>query len=80
MNHEWANFSFDKYKKCKYKLFINKELAYFFVTTLHGEEECIEILKEKAKLSPGRYNKYFLITKTIDGKTTLLHKGTIKRL
>jgi hypothetical protein len=47
---------------------------------LHGEEECIEILKEKAKLSSGRYNKYFLITKTIDGKTTLLHKGTIKRL
>jgi len=78
MNNDWANYSFGKYKKAKYKLYVNNQVAYSFVTTLRSEEECVDLLKKMAINAVSKYTKSFSITKTIEGDTTTLYIGSVK--
>ncbi len=73
-------FSFGKYPKTKYQLFINKILSYSFVTTIRSEDDSVRALKEIAMRSVGKYTRSYQITKTVDEKTTILLKGSIKGL
>lgn len=69
---------FDTYKKAKYRLIVNSCLVYFFVTTSRSENECIEILKEIVNATPIVSTKSYSITKTVDGVTTTIYKGSVR--
>jgi hypothetical protein len=71
-------YPFGKYKKAKYKLYVNGEVQYCFVTTIRAEEDCVDILKEMVSGSVRKYTKSFSITKTVDGNATTLFIGSIK--
>ena len=55
--------NFGKFKKAKYQLVIDTKVVYFFVTTIHSEEECIEKLKEEAKFHRTSMKRYYSINK-----------------
>lgn len=78
MSYEWANYPFGKYKKAKYKLYINNEVAYSFVTTIRDEENCINVLREMAENYISKYTKKFSITKTTDEGSKTIFTGSIK--
>mgnify|MGYP003658467649 CR=1 FL=1 len=71
---------FDTYKKAKYRLIINGNLSYFFVTTSRNENECIDILIEIVKSKQNFAWKGYLITKTTDEGTTTIYKGSVKSI
>lgn len=71
---------FGSYKKAKYRLIVNSNLAYYFVTTSRSEDECIEILKEMVNSTQSVNSRCYSITKTINGETTTIYKGSIKGL
>lgn len=66
--------------KSKYRLYINGQLSYFFVTTTRGEKECIEILKGIANDHQNVSSKAYYITKTTGGITAIIYKGRIAGL
>jgi transcription initiation factor TFIIIB Brf1 subunit/transcription initiation factor TFIIB len=78
MTNDWPSYPFGRYKKAKYKLYINKEVQYSFVTTIRSEEDCVEVLKEMAQRSISRSTKSFSITKTVDENTITLFRGLVK--
>ena len=78
MNNDWANYNFGKYQKAKYRLYVNNEIAYSFVTTIRSEEECVDLLKKMATNTVSRYTKSFSIKKTVDGNTITLFIGSVK--
>jgi len=65
--------NFGTFPKVKYNLYINRSLTYFFVTTTKPEEDCIAILRKKAKEHMCKM-KYVKISKQIDGKETFIFK------
>jgi len=65
-------------KKAKYQLTINNSIQYSFVTISKDEEECVEILKEKAENKVYKQSTCYFIKKIQDGVDYLLYKGTIK--
>lgn len=69
---------FDTYKKAKYRLIVNGNLSYFFVTTSRNETECIDILIEMVKSKQNFAWKGYLITKTTDEGTTTIYKGSVR--
>jgi len=71
---------FDTYKKAKYRLIVNSNLAYYFVTTSRSEDECIQILKEMVTSTQTVNSRSYTITKTTNGETTTIYKGSIKGL
>jgi competence transcription factor ComK len=71
---------FDTYKKAKYRLIVNSYSVYFFVTTSRSENECIEILKEIVTSTQTLNSRSYTITKTTNGETTTIYKGSIKGL
>ena len=78
MAENWERYPFGKYKKAKYKLYVNGEVQYCFVTTIRTEEDCVDILKEMVSGSMSKHSKSFSITKTVDGSSTTLLIGSIK--
>jgi hypothetical protein len=72
--------NFGKYKKAKYQLVIDTKVVYFFVTTIHSEEECIEILKEEAKFHRTSMKRYYSINKKEDTSNRTLFMGKLEPL
>jgi len=64
---------FGTFPKIKYSLYVNSYHVYWFVTTIRKEEECINLLKQKAK-SLATKIRYAKITKLENGKEIVLLK------
>ena len=73
------NYKFGRFKKCKYRLYINGNLSYTFVTTIRDEKNCIEILLSKAKNSGSNYRDYKIVKINDEGEFTL-SKGKLINL
>ena len=65
-------YSFGKFKKTKYLLIFRKKVVYYFVTTIHTEEECIEIMIDKAKyLYTYEVRNFKIIKENSDGSEVI---------
>jgi len=71
---------FGKYKKAKYQLNVNKYIVYTLVTTNYTQEECIELLKERAEIHRGCVNKWYKIVRKDLDKTEVLFTGKLLAL
>lgn len=71
---------FGKYKKAKYQLNVNNYIVYSFVTTNYTQEECVELLKEKAKTHRGSVNKWYKIIKIEGDNKEILFTGKLLAL
>jgi hypothetical protein len=71
---------FGKYKKTKYQLNVNKHTVYSFVTTNYSEEECVELLKQRAEIHRSCVNKWYKIVKKDLDKTEVLFTGKLLAL
>lgn len=65
---------FNRYKKAKYELRVDNNVIYSFVTTAKSEEECIEILREKAKCHFTCYSRGFKICKIVGKEKEVIYK------
>lgn len=63
-------YRFGKFPQTKYNLYVDNVLSYSFVTTCRPEEECIDLMHEKAKAFGNRSKKknYKICSKTKDGE------------
>lgn len=66
----------DIFPKAKYRLYINNQQRYYFVTTRYSEYDCVEIMQQRIK--DYAYSKaYYKITKVKDGKEITLKTGKL---
>jgi len=68
-------YPFGKIKKAKYLLIFRHKVVYYFVTTIHTEEECIEIMIDKAKFLYTYDVKNFKIIKENSEGTNTIYLG-----
>lgn len=71
---------FGKYKKTKYQLNVNKHTVYSFVTTNYSEEECVELLKQRAETHRGCVNKWYKIIRIEANENEILFTGKLLAL
>lgn len=73
----YTPYDFGKFKKAKYLLIFRKKVVYSFVTTIHTEEECIEIMIDKAKFLYTYEERNFKIIKqnSYESKTIFLGRN-----
>lgn len=73
-------YRFGRFEKCKYKLLINNEPVYSFVTTIRDEQNCIELMLDKAKnYNSLNYRSYKIIKINNEGER-ILGKGKLSNL
>lgn len=71
-------YPFGKFKKAKYLLIFRKKVVYSFVTTIHTEEECIEIMIDKAKYFYSYDVKNYTIMKENSEGSAIIYLGRNK--
>jgi len=65
-------YPFGKFKKAKYLLIFRQKIVYYFVTTIHTEEECIQFMIDKAKyLYTYEVKNFKVIKENSEGKNTI---------
>ena len=67
----------DIFPKAKYRLYINNQQRYYFVTTRYSEDECIELIKDRIKDYSYTERSYYKITKVKDGREINIKTGKI---
>jgi hypothetical protein len=73
-----SNYPFGKYKKTKYLLMFGKDISYYFVTTIHTEEKCLEIMIDKAKSLSREGKKFYKIIKETEVEKKTIYNGKIE--
>ena len=67
----------DIFPKAKYRLYINNQQRYYFVTTRYSEDKCIELMQERIKDYSYAERSYYKITKVKDGREINIKTGKI---
>jgi hypothetical protein len=67
----------DIFPKTKYRLYINNKQQYYFVTTKHNEDKCIEFMEERIKDYFYISKVYYKIVKVRDGKEIVIKRGKV---
>ena len=73
-----SNYPFGKYKKTKYLLMFGKDITYYFVTTIHTEEQCLQIMIDKAKCLCREGKKSYKVIKQTDLEKKTIYNGKIE--
>ena len=67
-------------KKAKYKLVYGSKTSYSFVTTTKNENECINILRDKAESYKTICARCYKIVKVVNGEEYIIYKGRVDSL
>lgn len=67
----------DIFPKTKYRLYVNNVVRYYFVTTRHSEEKCIEMMVDRIRDYSCADNVYYKIVKVKDDKEIILKRGKL---
>ena len=70
-------YKYDTLSKAKYQLKVYKSILYSFVTTSIPEEDCINVLKERAYFHRKNRTVYYDVLKIQNGETTIIYKGIV---
>ena len=55
-----------------------KDISYYFVTTIHTEEKCLEIMIDKAKSLSREGKKFYKIIKETEVEKKTIYNGKIE--